>query len=195
MRDSVIVPVYDLEVAESNLAVLIADGGAAFCTRVQSMPHKFIGRPLGACPPEAWDKVQAGVRSFLSIEPRRTKTAPVTPKASRSDWWPRQNDIHFASDKSIGPDDKLYAIIADDDWNALPETRYTAAVRLTSRTKPQRGRWEIPVAGSWVVTGDLYSISYPRFERAAPRGAYPKQVSLRESAQIAGRQRTTLSLK
>jgi mRNA-degrading endonuclease toxin of MazEF toxin-antitoxin module len=195
MRDSVIVPVYDLVAGESAMSVALPDAQTAICTRVQSMPHEFIGPAVKRCPTEPLRRIQQGVSQFLAIEQRRTKTETPPPDSPRDGWWPRQNDIHFASNAAIGPEDKLYAVIADDDWNSLPSSSYTAAVRLTSKTKPQRMRWEIPVAGGWIVTGDLYSIAYSRFEQSHPRDPYPKSLTTVESSRIAGRQRTTLGLR
>jgi len=195
MRDSVVVPIYDLESNDSAMTIALSKTHTAICTRVQSMPHEFIGDPVERCPDEALRRIKEGVSRFLAIEQRRTKSPPATAESPRSDWWPRQNDIHFASNAAIGPDDKLYAAIADNDWNSLASTTYTAAVRLTSKTKPRRSRWEIPVTGGWVVTGDLYSIAYRRFEQSPPRGSYPLVLCGNESALVAGRQRTTLSLR
>jgi hypothetical protein len=194
MRDSVVVPIYDLEANDSVVTVSLSKTQTAICTRVQSMPHEFIGESVERCPDDALLRIKEGVRRFLAIEQRRTKSPPAVPESPRGDWWPRQNDVHFALNAAIGSDDKLYSVIADNDWSSRPSATYTATVRLTSKTKPRRTRWEIPVTGGWVVTGDLYSISYKRFEQSRPRGSYPKELSAKESALVAGRQRTTLSL-
>jgi len=195
MSDSVVVPLYGEAVTPSKVAVPVDDGLTALCTRVQSVPHDFIGRAVRRCREEPWVRVRIGVRAYLDIDRRISKAPTLTPVAAREDWWPRQRAIRFAENPHIGPHDKLYAVISDDDWNSAPAARYAAAVRLTSRTKDRRLRWEVPVAGSWVVTGDLYSISYARFQQAPPRGDYPKQMTVDESAEVATRQRATLSLR
>jgi hypothetical protein len=56
-------------------------------------------------------------------------------------------------------------------------------------------RWEVPVAGSWVVAGDIYQLACHRFEQSAPRGSYPKRMTDAESAALAGKQKVTLALR
>lgn len=195
MTDSVVVPIYRLPEAKPSLILVALEGELhANCTRVQSMPHEFLGSAVGVCEGEPWVRTRMGVRRFLDIDRRFDKRPAAAPAAPRTDWWPRQNDIHFANNSSIGPDDKLYGVVSDDDWNSLLETTYVAAVRLTSKAKAQRLRWEVPVTGGWVVTGDIYSVSYTRFEHKSPPGKYPSQLSDEESSQIAAKQRVALSL-
>jgi len=196
MRDSIVVPVYIAEMAPSKVVVPVDESRVALCTRVQSVPHDFFGEPVGRCGDDVWVRVRVGVRAFLDIDRRVAKLPPTASGLLREDWWPRQHAVHFAGNPDIGPDDKLYAVVADDDWNGAPGTSYTAAVRLTSRTKAQRRRrWEVPVGDGWVVSGDLYSVAYSRFEQTPPRGRYPKRVSADEGAGIATRQQTTLNLR
>ncbi|MBA3332149.1 MAG: hypothetical protein H0T39_14985 [Actinobacteria bacterium] len=195
MADSVVVPIYRSPESKPSLVfVALDDELRANCTRVQSLPHEFLGKTVRICSGEPWIRTRVGVRRFLDID-RRFETRPApAPAAPRTDWWPRQNGIHFANNTSIGPDDKLYGVISDDDWNSLPETTYAAAVRLTSKTKSQRRRWEVPVAGGWVVTGDLYSVSYGRFEHKPPPSRYPSRLSDEESSQVAAKQKIALTL-
>ncbi len=195
MSDSVAVPIYTSpDVRPSLVLVALNHELRANCTRVQSFPHEFLGRSIGVCDGEPWVRTRIGVRRFLDIDRRFEKKPSLAPSAPRTDWWPMQNDIHFASDPFIGPNDKLYGVISDNDWNALPETTYAAAVRLTSKTKQQRLRWEVPVTGGWVVTGDIYSMTYKRFEQKPPSSKYPSSLSDDESSQIASRQKGALTL-
>ena len=195
MADSVVVPVYAAELNGSKVVVEVAQDHFALCTRVQSVPHDFFGRAVSRCGEDAWVRVRLGVRAYLDIDRRVGDQTIATPAAPRSDWWPRQHAVHFARNASIGPEDKLYAVVSDNDWNSAPTTQYVGAVRLTSHTKVARARWEVAVAGSWTVVGDLYSISHQRFEQGAPRGDYPTQISPKESADIARKQKITLSLR
>jgi hypothetical protein len=196
MRDSVVVPIYRIpDPNPSVVEVLIADDLVAICTRVQNVPHEFFGASLGRCEMEPLTRVRIGVRRFLDIDARERQAPSPTPPTSRMEWWPRQSAIHFATNPRIGPDDKLYAIVADDGWNSRESTSYTAAVRLTSHTKPFRVRWEVPAAGSFVVSGDLYSLSYHRFERRPPRDPYPTALTPAETADVAASQRRALSLR
>lgn len=193
MQDSVIAPLYRATLAPSKVVVPVGEDLVALCTRVQSVPHDFVGNAVGRCPPDAWVRVRVGVRVYLDID-RRSKRAPAPdPVTEREHWWPRQRAIHFAENPHIGPRDKLYAVISDDDWNSAHATRYAAAVRLTSRTKERRLRWEVAVAGSWIVTGDLYSIAHARFEQTPPRGDYPRRMTPEESAAVADRQKIALN--
>lgn len=196
LADSVIVPLYaSVNQNPSLFLVTIAPDLVANCTRVQSMPHEFIGEFVGYCEEERWTRARIGVRRFLDLDRRIAKTPAPPAKTSRADWWPRQNDIHFAANPSIGPDDKLYGVISDNDWNSQPHAHYAACVRLTSKSKTKRLRWEVPVTGGWVVTGDIYSISYERFDQKAPPKKYPGALSDDESSEIAVRQKVALSLR
>ena len=85
--------------------------------------------------------------------------------------------------------------MSDEDWNSAPGANHFAAVRLTSKTKPQRLRWEVPVGdGSFVVTGDIYSVPLADFEQTPPPEKYPAQLTDEESAAIAENQKSTLTL-
>jgi len=195
MSDSVVVPVYRWPDASPSLLLVALDEDLrGNCTRVQSMGHEFIGNWVGSCPDEPWVRIRVGVRKFLDVDRRIAKTPPPPLRVLRSDWWPHQNRIHFATNTAIGPSDKLYAIISDNDWNSLPEALTAAAVRLTSKTKRQRLRWEVPLGSSFVVTGDIYSVPVVAFEQKPPRTGYPTALTDDESAAIAVKQRSTLSL-
>jgi mRNA-degrading endonuclease toxin of MazEF toxin-antitoxin module len=196
MGDSVVVPLYQgLDDPASLFLVELGPKVKAHCTRVQSMSHDFIGDPVGRCPDDPWKRTRIGVRKFLDIDRRIAKTPAPEPVAPRLDWWPRQNDIHFATNPQIYTSDKLYGVISDDDWNSAPGANHFAAVRLTSKTKPKRLRWEVPVGdGSFVVTGDIYSVPYGNFEQKPPPKKYPSQMTDDESAAIAVKQKSALTL-
>ncbi len=195
MGDSVVVPLYSSPtVSPSLFLVEVNDELRANCTRVQSMAHEFIGDWIGACTEEPWTRLRIGVRRFLDLDRRIAKTPAARPRIRRGDWRPRQNHIHFARNSAIVTTDKLYGVVSDDDWNSLPQASTVAAVRLTSMTKPQRLRWELSVDGGFVVTGDIYSIAVADFEQRAPRSGYPSMLSNDESAAIAAKQKSVLSL-
>jgi mRNA-degrading endonuclease toxin of MazEF toxin-antitoxin module len=196
MGDSVVVPIYDLPEAEASLfRVAAGERLKADCTRVQTMSQEFIGKRVVECPHESWVRVRIGVWKFLDIDRRIAKMLPPDPANPASAWWPRQNDIHFAGNLAISTQDKLYAVVSDNDWNALPGVANVAAVRLTSKTKPQRLRWEVPVGDSgFVVAGDIYSIATRAFEQKTPPKRYPSRLTEDESAAIAVKQRSALTL-
>ena len=196
MGDSAVVPLYELPDAEPSVfRVGVGTKLKAECTRVQSMAHEFISDPVGRCPEEAWLRVRIGVRKFLDIDRRIAMTPAPAPLNPSPSWWPRQNDIHFATNSAVAADDKLYAVISDNDWNSMPGVPNVAAVRLTSKTKNQRLHWEVPVAGgSFVVTGDIYSVAMSTFEQKPPKKKYPSQISDDESAVVAVKQKASLTL-
>lgn len=197
MNDSVVVPIYSLPDTVPSLSS--SSRSIAKCVRTapafQSMPHEFLGKSTAVCSGDPWVRTRIGTRRFLDIDRRVEKKPSLPPTAPRSDWTPVQNEVHFGSDPSIGSDDKLYALISDDDWNSLPATTHAAAVRLTSKTKRQRLRWELPVTGGCVVTGDIYSISDTRLKQRPPPPKYPSHLSEEESSLIAARQKTVLTLR
>jgi mRNA-degrading endonuclease toxin of MazEF toxin-antitoxin module len=195
MGDSVGVPLYDIPDATASLFLVeVGSKLKANCTRVQSMSHDFIGNAVGPCPSEAWVRVRIGVRKFLDIDRRIAMSEAKPPASPRLDWWPRQNDVHFARNARIAATDKLYAVISDNDWNSLAGAPNVAAVRLTSKTKPQRLRWEVPVGNGFVVTGDIYSVALGDFERKPPPKKYPSRITDEESAQVALKQKSALTL-
>lgn len=198
MHDSVVVPVMRLPDAAPNLLRIALDdtpGLYAQCTLVQSVAHEDIGAPVRVCPEATWIRTRLGVRRYLDIDRRRADGPRPSPSAERTDWWPRQDDVHFATLPGL-PQDKLMAAVSDDDWNSTTGARHCAAVRLTSRgPKARRVRWEVPVSGGFVVAGDLYALPYAAMRRQAPSAKYPQQLSADESSRIALRQQTTLKLK
>jgi mRNA-degrading endonuclease toxin of MazEF toxin-antitoxin module len=195
MGDSVVVPLYALpEATPSLFLVEVGTRLKAHCTRVQSMSHDFIDRPVARCPDDAWVRIRIGVRKFLDIDRRIAKTPAKPPLSPRADWWPRQNNIHFARNAAISANDKLYGVISDDDWNSLAGTPNVAAVRLTSKTKPQRLRWEVPVGGGFVVTGDIYSVALGDFQQTPPPKKYPARLNDDESSEVAMKQKAALTL-
>jgi hypothetical protein len=195
MGDSVAVPVYRYADAKpSRFRVDLGDGYWAECTKTLSVDHRLIGVAASRCPDEAWVNARIGVRRFLDID-RRIATATTREAGPRADWWPRQHDVHFVENPRISSDDKLYAVISDNAWNSADGAPHAACVRLTSHTKPARERWEVPVAGSWIVSGDLYLFRYDRFQQQPPRADYPKRISPDESSALASKQKFTLSLQ
>ena len=195
MGDSVVVPLYSWpEARPSPFLVAVDERLRAHCTRVQSMAHEFIGGRTGKCREEAWIRTRIGVRRFLDIDRRIAQAPADRPANPRTDWWPEQNAIHFARNARISSQDKLYAVISDNDWNSFARTANVAAVRLTSKTKPQRRRWEVPVSGGLVVTGDIYSVPLADFEQKPPAAKYPSRLGDDESSAVAFKQKTALSL-
>ncbi len=196
MGDSVTVPVYEVESARPNdFHVEIAPGLMADCTRAQNMPHDFFGPWVGVCHTDPWVRSRIGVRKHLDIDRRIAGASGPTPASARTAWWPRQRNVHFAGHPAI-PRDKLFAALSADAWNSRPAARYCSAVRLTSRTKPQRLRWEVPVRDGWVVSGDLYVVAYAHMDQSDPDPhRYPTRITADESAALAVRQRATLELR
>lgn len=196
MRDSVAVPVFREEpVRTSAVRVQVDEGLVADCTRVSSVAHRFIGRPLRRCALEALTRVRAGVRLFLDIDRRVKRATAPPPDGWREDWWPRQGDLHLGADRAGAPADALYASVASNDWTSTPGASHTAAVRLKGGTRPACVPWEVPVAGGLAVSGDLYLVSYEDLERDPPPGRYPRRIDADELAALARAQKTALSLK
>ena len=194
MHDSIVVPIYGLPGAKPSSFLVRIDGDLfANCARVQSMDHGFIRREVGACSQEPWLRARIGVRRFLDIDHRIAKPPPVQPSVPRTGWFPQQNHVHFAVNPAIPAKDKLYGIISNDDWNSFPSAPNVAAVRLTSKTKPNRSHWEVPVSGGFVVAGDIYSLATSDIEQKRPPAKYPARLTNDESATIALKQ-ASLSL-
>jgi mRNA-degrading endonuclease toxin of MazEF toxin-antitoxin module len=195
MRDAVVVPVYPrAHPRDTLLTVALGDDLEADCTRVQSMPHEFVGEPIAPLDGQPWVRLRVNVRRFLDVDARAGRQPARHVRPTHAAWWPRQNDVHFASNPRIGPQSKLYAPVSSDAWNSAAGASYCPCVRLTSKTKQRRLRWEVPVSGGCVVTGDLYAVAFHRFEQAPPPAKYPARLTADESAQIAGRQKRALSL-
>lgn len=194
LSDSVAIPVYEWDSKHSLFLVQVSEGMFAECTRVQSIPHEFFGERLGNCPKDPWIRSRMGVRKYLDIDNRIKKTTDRVPSI-RTEWYPQQRDIHFSTSR-WHPDRKLHGVISDDLQNSHPDANYCATARLTSQTKEWRARWEVPVSGGCVVTGDLYQTAYADIEREEPDPErFPTRLSHEESAEIAIRQKQTLTLK
>ena len=191
--DSVAVPIYESDDPPSQMIPAMGAGLRADCTKVQSVPHHFFGSRLGTCPEEPWLRIRIGVRLHLDIDGREKEVSSGADEITRTEWWPHQNEIHFADFLGL-PNPKLFGVITNDQWNSREHTSYCTAVRLTSKTKDWRQRWEVEVAGGWVVCADLYSLPYSDMEQSPPAANYPTSLSLQESRDLATRQKYTLSL-
>lgn len=194
MQDAVVVPVYEDESEPGTLRPQLRSGELADCTRVQNVPQEFLGQRLGTCPEEPWVRIRMGVRLHLDLDNRVKQHRNPAGSVHRATWWPRQNEVHFAAYPGI-PTDKLFGVVSDAQWNSRAAAEYCSAVRLTSRSKASRRRWEVPVSGGNVVCGDIYLLPYENMDRRSPAPRYPDRLSDDESARIAINQKRTLTLQ
>jgi mRNA-degrading endonuclease toxin of MazEF toxin-antitoxin module len=194
-RDAVIVPVYrEQDPQTSNVRVAVGEGLVADCTRVQNLVQEFLGEHVGACPAPALTRVRIGIRVYLDIDRLIAKQRRGEPPRAREEWWPRQAKVHYALEREVQRK-KLFAIFSDDDWNSRPQTRYSAAVRLTSKRRDWREGWEVEVPGGCVVAGHLYSLLHADLDQKAPPASKPRHLEDDELAEIAARLAVLLRLR
>lgn len=195
MGDSVVVPIYkEPGATPSELKVEVQKGLFADCSKVISLTHEVLGEAAGKCSQEPWVRIRMGVRMFLDIDARVAKAPKSAVVSTRTAWWPQRDDVHLAS-HHLMDGRKLFAVISDDDFNSGPTTNRAAFVKLTSKTKEFRERWEVPVSGGWVVSGDVYQLLYADVDPATPDvEKYPAALTPDESSALARNQKKTLTL-
>lgn len=194
-RDAVIVPLYRDPGGEAgNVRVAIDDQLVADCKRVQNVAQDTIGADRGACPTEPLTRVRLGIRIYLDIDRLLRRAGSRTPLNPRPLWWPRQGQIRYANLPDF-PADKMFCLASDDDWNSRPTTAYSAALRLTSKSREWRSRWEVEIGSSWIVAGHLYSIVHADIDPTPPKPPRPQEASLDELYELAERLTVLLKLR
>lgn len=183
MKSSAIVPFYSRRADESQHAALLQppvdDDSYADCTLLQSLDDDDLGDLVEACDQEALDAVVRGVRAYLDIDALLTRKIKRPPARGRSTFWPRQGDVYWG--RRFGTQRERYLIAADDEFNIRSER--TAALFLTSRGKNWRSRWQVPVRGGFVISGDIDQFAYVELdEQDRPN---PGQFTRDEMAEVA----------
>lgn len=183
MKSSVIVPLYPRGSEESEHAALLqppVDGDLyADCTLLQSLDDDDLGDLVDACGQEALDPVVRGVRAYLDIDALLTRKIKRPPARGRSTHWPRQRDVYWG--RRFEAQRERYLIAADDEFNVRSDR--TAAMFLTSRDKNWRSRWQVPVRGGFVISGDIDQFAYVEFdEQNRPN---PSEFTRDEMAEVA----------
>ncbi len=192
-RDAVIVPVYrEPGTASGNVRVELDDQLVADCTRVQNVLHESLGEDRGVCERKALTRIRIGVRVYLDIAQLLNEAGPRQPINPRSEWWPRQGQVRYAELANLSQN-KMYCLLSDDDWNSRPTTIYSAGVRLTSKGRKWRSKWEVEVPGGSVVAGHLYSLLHEDIDPQPPRSPRPAKLTPDKLREIA--ERLVVSLK
>jgi mRNA-degrading endonuclease toxin of MazEF toxin-antitoxin module len=193
--DGVAVPMFDRgpEQAESLMLVHITGTLFADCTKVQTVVEGHWGQWEASCDRSALTRVEDGVRAFLVTRQLKEKRPPAparTPSRARG-WWPHQGAVRYA-DPPINGVRKMHGVLSDDAWNEIGSSWTT--VRLTSQSKGWRARWEVPVTGGFVVSGDLFATPRGALDQSPPKPPRPDRLTLDEMAQIADRIEVVLGL-
>lgn len=183
MKSSVIVPLYPRRSEESEHAALLQppvdDDSYADCTLLQSLDDDDLGNLVEACDQEALDAVVRGVRTYLGIDALLTRKIERPPARGRSTFWPRQRDVYWG--RRFETQRERYLIAAEDEFNIRSDR--TAALFLTSRGKNWRSRWQVPVHGGFVISGDIDQFAYVELdEQNRPK---PSQFTRDEMAEVA----------
>jgi mRNA-degrading endonuclease toxin of MazEF toxin-antitoxin module len=194
-RDAVIVPVYrEPGTAAGNVRIAVDDELVADCTRVQNVAQETLGADRGPCPREPMLRVRIGIRVYLDIDRLLKRAGPRTPPAARDEWWPHQGEIRYAELPQF-PGDKMFCVISDDDWNSRATTIYSAGLRLTSKAREWRSRWEVTISNGWIVAGHLYSLLHEDIDPSAPKAPRPQEASVEELHELADRLSVMLKLR
>lgn len=194
--DVVAVPVWQIADASPNdLRVAIGPKRFCECTRVSSIgTGALLGPAVGSAAPGVMTAVEAGVRAYLCI-PQLLARGPCTPASgprTASSWWPGQGEVRYTSPPIAGKH-KLHSPLTEDAWNEVAP--HWTTVRLTSVTgKKKRKRWEVPVTGGCVVSGDLFLTPRGAMDAKPPKPPRPNQLTTTELAEVAQRLAATLLL-
>ena len=172
-QDCIIVPIYPGGGMHAGTSLRVATSwGTADCTRVVSVPAGNIGRVVAVCQRETLQAIRAGVRSFLCVNALLART-PRTGSVS-SAWYPRWTHIYYRATPIQGQR-KMHAVLSDDAWNSQRVS--VTATRLTSRSKPSRVRWEVPLGGGPAIVSDLHLIPFADVVQRPPRPPRPTQLT------------------
>jgi hypothetical protein len=192
--DVVAVPVFKYPDQEPSLMlVALGDERFADCTKVQTVEESFWGTEEDACDATQLAEIEGGVRAFLSLTQMQDKrpAAPAKAPPSKDNWWPAQGLVRYAQ-TAINDQCKMHAVISEDYWNEIGPSWST--VRLTRWTKAWRSRWEVPVTGGYVVSGDLFATPRGDLDPRPPRSPRPNRLTADELADTAAAIRTVLQL-
>ena len=92
-------------------------------------------------------------------------------------WYPRFGHVYY-SRNAIQGSNKMYVILSDDAWNdANP---WVIGIRLTSRSKPPRLRWEIPLSGGPAIVGDIFPLPKAMLDQRPPKAPRPVNTTAAE---------------
>lgn len=192
--DVVAVPIFRSEAVPTRLRPELTPGLIADCTLARNVNQEYLAERIGTCPDEPWTRIRMGVRIHLDIDHRIKKTPKPASQINRTEWWPHQDEVRFAEYEDI-PQEKMFGVVTNDQWNSRESTTYCSAVRLTSKSKKWRERWEVEVDGGWVVSSDLFVVRYVLMDQAPPEPPRPDHLGLDQSAEISSKQKKVLTLK
>lgn len=172
----VVVPLYT-NIKPNVLRPRIPRIGVADCTRPITMQEKHLGKSVGRWSPPVEAAVRLALRAMLNIDTLISGAVPTPPPASSAPWFPRFGDIHYSLHPLAG-ESKMFVIVSDDAWNQ--RHAFALGVRLTSKTKPWRLQWEVPLPGGPAVVGDLVPLVIAQLNPRAPQHPRPKTTDQRE---------------
>lgn len=191
--DGIAVPIFDRGAGQQPSLMLVAMGETRFadCTKVQTVLDEFWGAAVGPCPDAALQHIEAGVRAFLTLDQLKAGRPAAPAGSGAADWWPTQGLVRYV-EPPINGQRKMHGTLSEDAWNVIGPSWTT--VRLTSRDKGWRSRWQVPVTGGFVVSGDLFATPRGDMDSTPPRSPRPSRLVTAELSAIAERLEQTLAL-
>jgi mRNA-degrading endonuclease toxin of MazEF toxin-antitoxin module len=179
-RSPIIVPLLS-GVRANALRPTIGQSTIADCTRPLTVTASRLGAVLGSLSTEESAAVRSALASMLNVDHLLQGTTPPQPAAPPSVWYPHFAHIYFDT-LEIDGEQKMFAILSDDLWNVTE--RFVIGLRLTSRSKPARARWEVPLSGGPIIIGDLHLIPTSRLNQTPPRPPHPVRCTVPQGAAI-----------
>ena len=179
-KSPIVVPLA-AELSANALRPQVGQIGVADCTRPITVSQTRLGEVRGHLSTGESTAVTTALASMLNIARLITGTAPPPPAPPTPEWYPRFGSIYFDT-LPVGGHEKMFAIVSDDRWNATQP--FVIGLRLTSKRKELRQRWEVPLTGGPAIVGDIQLIPTARLEQTPPRPPRPDQCTPAQRAAI-----------
>ncbi len=179
-RSPIVVPL-DASLRANALRPSIGAIGVADCTRPITVSQTRLGTVHGQLSTEESTAVTAALFSMLNVAHLINGTVAPQPARAPAGWYPRFGSIYFGT-LPIGGQEKMFAIVSDDRWNATQP--FVIGLRLTSKRKELRQRWEVPLSGGPAIVGDIQLIPTARLEQTPPRPPRPVHCTPSQRAAI-----------
>ena len=172
-NDCVIVPIYPSHVLRAGNQLRVETRwGTADCTRVFNIGNPSLTAFAGTPSIPVLAQIRRGVRSFLCVDALLAQS--IAPEPLTASWYPKWAYSYY-SNIGVRGERKMHAILSDNAWNS--EMDYVSAVRLTSKSKESRVRWEVPVKGGPVIVGDLHLFAKSNVIQKPPRPPRPGRLT------------------
>ena len=157
----------------------VGELGYADASIAQSFTRESLGDEFAFADTPTLATVTTAVIGFLGLDALARMEVRRPPGRQPQRAWPRQLGTYWAN---LGLEErKRVLIVTPDEHNAV--ATYSTTLYVTSQDKRRRRRWQVPMAASWAITGDLLLCRHSALElRQRPSPQRATAAEMREVA-------------